>query len=221
MEELMESYKEFQISDDLQGQVVLDYKKDVTYLSRDGENLHLQMIIPSTTNESKQKKYPCIIYLMSKVEEKKDIDRSIPRLTQLAKRGYVIALMETPEEHSTYERQLELSRLAIQYLVENEASYPIAIHNMFILRDGNQEEQLDETMIQGKLLVQENQHNCKIHAIICLGGKNQMRILEKKIDYAIPPVLMLSAKSMKEDHPEFWTEETIDIMEDFMSSYIE
>lgn len=221
MEELMERYKEIKISEDLQGQVVLDYKKDVTYISNNGEELHLQMIIPSATDESVQKKYPCILYLMSKVEEKKDLDRSIPRLTQLAKRGYVIVLMETPKEHSTYQKQLEFCQLAIQYLVENESSYPIAMQNLFILRDANQEEQLDETMIKDKLLVQENQHDHKIRAIICLGGKDQMNVLEKKMDYAIPPVLMLSGDSKKEDHPEFWTEETIDIMEDFLSSYIE
>lgn len=217
----MERYKEIRISDDLHGQVVLDYQKDVTYISNDGEDLHLQMIIPSRINESAPKRYPLVLYLMAKVEEKKDINRNIPRLTQLAKRGFVIALMETPEKHASYQKQMELSKLAIQYLVQNAKVYPIATENMFILRDAYQEQKLEEEMFQEKISLQEKELNYKIRAVICLGGKEQMGILEKKIDCSIPPVLMLSADGKNEDHLEFWTEETIDMMEDFMSSYIE
>lgn len=214
----MTSYQEVNIVHDMAGNIVLDYEKDVTYIINDGEELHLQIIYPITQTQ-KQRTYPCIVYMMSTNEKKEEIYHNIPRLTQFAQRGFVIALMEKPSENATYEEQIYLLRSAVHYLNEHAETYNISPENMFIWRDGSHKDHLSNTNLKDSS-AQQTEYRTDIKAIVCFGEKEQMKMICSQLNFTIPPILMLPCEENETSNLEFWTEDIFDIIEDYLINYI-
>lgn len=212
----MKDYFEVNITHDLNGQFVLEFQKDVTYIATNDHEYHLQIIYPQQSEQT-EKKYPCMVYFMSTTNKREEIYHKIPRLSQFAQRGYVVVLMETPQDSCTYEMQAKLMGKAFTFLKEHGKKYSVDTDNMFIWRDGDHEEMIiDESLDLSK----EEQEPINANAIVCFGGKEQMKYFEEKFDSMIPPVLMIPCDQKEYVDTGFWTEDVFDIIEDFISSYI-
>ena len=72
-------------------EVGLEYHPQIIYDK--GHNLHLYMIIPTSFNHPKRR-YPCIVYIQGSAWRKQRVSIKVPYLSALAKKGYVIAIVE-------------------------------------------------------------------------------------------------------------------------------
>lgn len=66
---------------------------DVEYARKDGEILHLQILEPYCRKDA-ERIYPCLLYVQGSAWFKQNVYTGIPLLTNLAKKGYVIAVVE-------------------------------------------------------------------------------------------------------------------------------
>ena len=71
----------------------VEYIPDVVYDTKDGTDLHLQILMPKVFNRT-DVKFPGIIYVQGSAWRKQNCYRDIPNLSKLALRGYVIAIVE-------------------------------------------------------------------------------------------------------------------------------
>lgn len=215
----MASYQEVNITHDLRGEIILDYHKDITYIVDGEEVYHLQIIFPINPKNEIEKKYPCIVYMMSTNERNDDIYHKIPRLSQFAQRGFVVALIEPPINTSTYEVKTVMLQNAVQYLTANAACYNIEPQNMFIWRDATHEDN-NLAVDFDHFVTTHTEFHTTVKAIVSFGGKEQMNMLYAKLTAEIPPMLMIPCEVKKTLNLEFWTEDVFDVIEDFLSNYI-
>ena len=73
--------------------IYVDYINDVVYDTKDGVELHLQILMPKIFNRT-DVKFPGIIYAQGSAWMKQNCYKDIPNLSKLAARGYVIAILE-------------------------------------------------------------------------------------------------------------------------------
>ncbi len=212
----MAIYQEINITHDLKGQIILNYHKDIIYIV-DGEEYHLQIIFPD--NPKNEKKYPCIVYMMSSNEKNEDIYHKIPRLSQFAQRGFVVALIERPVKVSNYEEKTIMLQSAVSYLTKHAACYHIEPQNMFIWRDATYEDNNTAVDLDQFVMTHKEFHST-VKAIVSFGGKEQMNMLYEKLQAQIPPMLLIPCNIRETSNLEFWTEDVFDVIEDFISNYI-
>ena len=99
---------------------------NVVYASYGATNLHLQILYPLCAPYAEQqcRDYPCIVYVQGSGWHKQDVYRRIPCLCELAKCGYVIALVEY--RHSTlapFPAQIQDAKTAVRWLRAHAAEY--------------------------------------------------------------------------------------------------
>ena len=110
------------------------YLPDVPYRQRDGKDLKLQLLLPEPTPQKK----PLILFIQGSAWHKQDLYASLPQLSLLAARGYVIASAEyTPSETAPFPAQLLDAKAALRFLRENRETYGFDPDRVFVMGDSS------------------------------------------------------------------------------------
>lgn len=104
-------------------EIGLEYFPDIVY--DEENNLHLYMIVPSLFNQPK-KRFPCIVYVQGSAWHKQRVSIKVPYLSDLAKKGYVIAIVEYRDSSMAhFPCCMEDGKKAIRFLQAHSQDYPI------------------------------------------------------------------------------------------------
>ena len=77
-------------------EVGVRYLHDAEYARIGDVPLHLQILVPFTRNEP-DKIYPCMVFVQGSAWMEQDVWMQCPMLSGLAKKGYVIAVVQYPQ----------------------------------------------------------------------------------------------------------------------------
>ena len=69
------------------------YIPNVEYADMDGVKLHLQILAPLTRNQPEMV-CPCVVFVQGSAWMPQDVYAQLPRVSKLAERGYVVAVVE-------------------------------------------------------------------------------------------------------------------------------
>lgn len=210
-------FLEINLGHEQPGEVILDYKKDITYSSEGDGKLVLHVIYPVANKTGEKRHYPVVLYFMANYDYKQEYYHNMPRLAQFSQRGYAVGVMEMPAGHASYETQSRLIKDAVDTLEQYKNDLNLDVENIFILRDGCEEQ--EENRIDTNAICFEP-FSSKFRAIICFGGQQSIKNIYEKLKDSMPPVLMIPCNSRENSKLDFWTEEVFDYVEDFMSNYI-
>lgn len=104
-------------------EVGLEYHPNIIY--NEEHNLHLYMIIPTSFNHPKRR-YPCIVYIQGSAWRKQRVSIKVPYLSALAKKGYVIAIVEYRDSSiGHFPCCIEDGKNAIRFMQAHKEDYPI------------------------------------------------------------------------------------------------
>lgn len=110
----------------------LTYLKDVVYATKDGHDLKLQIVMPQPYDDT-QWRFPCIMYVRGSAWMKQDLYADVPQISAMAKRGYVIAIVEyRPSDVATFPAQRDDAITAIGYMREHADEYCVDERNIFV-----------------------------------------------------------------------------------------
>lgn len=107
---------------------MVDSKFDVVYDERDGETLHLQILMPmeGTFPFGPAKKRPLIVYVPGSAWRRQMISITIPRMMKIAERGYAVAIVQyRPSDAAKFPAQIEDAKSAIRFMRKNAEEYKI------------------------------------------------------------------------------------------------
>lgn len=113
------------------------YIPNVEYAQVDGVKLHLQILIPSTRNQPEMI-CPCVVFVQGSAWMPQDVYAQIPRVSRLAERGYVVAVVEY--RHSgiaPFPAQIMDARNAIRFLRVNAQQYHIDPEQIIVSGDSS------------------------------------------------------------------------------------
>lgn len=106
-------------------EVGVRYLHDVEYARVSNVPLHLQILVPFTRNEP-DKRYPCMVFVQGSAWMEQDVWMQCPMLSGLAKKGYVIAVVQY--RHSgiaPFPAQVQDARNAIRYMRSHASDYHV------------------------------------------------------------------------------------------------
>ena len=110
----------------------LTYLKDVVYTTKEGQDLKLQIVLPQPYDDE-QKRFPCILYVRGSAWMKQQLYADVPQISALAKKGYVVAIVEyRPSEVATFPAQRNDALSAIAYMKEHADEYRLDDRNLFV-----------------------------------------------------------------------------------------
>jgi len=113
----------------------LSYSHDVKYATRDGMDLHLQIITPNAVNGAR---LPCIVYVPGSAWMKQDVYGALFQMAKFAEKGYVIALVEyRPSSLAIFPAQVQDAKTAIRFMRKNAARFKINPKNLFVWGDSS------------------------------------------------------------------------------------
>ena len=109
------------------------YLADLEYAVRDGIPLHYQLLLPNEPQRGVApggrdmlRRYPLVVYVQGSGWGIQDRYGNIPQLSEIARRGYVVASVEhRPAGQATFHEILEDVKLAIRYLRAHAQEYDI------------------------------------------------------------------------------------------------
>jgi acetyl esterase/lipase len=110
---------------------------NVPYITRDGLELHLQILKPENA-EKRIAKLPCIVFVQGSAWMKQNTFVNLPGLAKLAGRGFIIASAEY--RHSAvapFPAQFLDVKTAIRFLRKHASLYGIDPENIFIFGDSS------------------------------------------------------------------------------------
>jgi acetyl esterase/lipase len=111
------------------------YMKDIKYEMRDGVDLTLQILMPMTDNRSPK---PCIVYVPGSAWMKQDVYGSLLKMSEFAKRGFVIALVEYRHTGiAIFPAQLIDCKNAVRFMRKNARRMGVDVNNIFIWGDSS------------------------------------------------------------------------------------
>lgn len=111
------------------------YLHDVVYATKDGVDLHLQMLMPNTGQMGKK---PCVLYVQGSAWMKQNVYMNVAQLAEFAKRGYVVAIVEYRHTGiAPFPAQMQDAKTAIRYIRMNAEKYHIDANNLFIWGDSS------------------------------------------------------------------------------------
>lgn len=128
--ELVEGAKEIVMTGN---EIGLAYFPDVIYDTKEGYDLHLQIIKPSIFNEP-DRLFPCVVYIQGSAWKKQNVYQALPELAFLAKKGYVVAIVEY--RHSGiahFPAQIIDAKNAVRFLRKHASDYTINVDQMIIM----------------------------------------------------------------------------------------
>ncbi|MCL2125622.1 MAG: alpha/beta hydrolase [Oscillospiraceae bacterium] len=106
----------------------IDFRFDVQYDERDGEKLHLQILMPSDDmmEMPPKKKRPLIVYIPGSAWHRQMVYITLPRMIRIAERGWAVAIVQyRPSEVTGFPAQIEDAKSAIRFMRKNAEEYCI------------------------------------------------------------------------------------------------
>ncbi len=113
------------------------YIPNVEYADMDGVKLHLQILAPLTRNQPEMV-CPCVVFVQGSAWMPQDVYAQLPRVSKLAERGYVVAVVEY--RHSgiaPFPAQIMDTRNAIRFLRVNAEQYHIDPEQIIVSGDSS------------------------------------------------------------------------------------
>ena len=98
---------------------------DVCYAVKDGQPLHLTVIVPAHDG-TEEKHYPLIMYTPGSAFRRQNLCRHLPALIEVARHGYVVAVIEyraTPE--GTFPAQVRDLKSATRFMLNHAFRYSV------------------------------------------------------------------------------------------------
>ena len=117
----------------------IDFRFDVVYDERDGETLHLQLLLPAEDiMMPPTKKYPLIVYIPGSAWHRQMVYITLPRMMRIAERGWAVAIVQyRPSEVKGFPAQIEDAKSAIRFMRKNAAEYNIDADNIVLWGDSS------------------------------------------------------------------------------------
>ena len=116
----------------------IDYIPNVVYANKDNTDLTLQIMIPRTLNVDTNAKYPLVVYIQGSAWRKQNVYRNLVALGDFARRGYVVAIVEyRPSDTAIFPAQIEDTRDAIKFMLDNSDKYNADTNNLFVWGDSS------------------------------------------------------------------------------------
>jgi len=111
------------------------YMKDVVYASKDGHDLHLQILSPGMKEKSP---LPCVVYVQGSAWMKQNVYMNIPQLSRFAQLGYVVAIVEYRDTSmEPFPAQTVDAKTAIRFMKKNATRYNIDPEKVIIWGDSS------------------------------------------------------------------------------------
>jgi len=118
-----------------QQQPTVVYLNDVVYATKDGVDLHLQILLPNTGQPGKK---PCVLYVQGSAWMKQNVYFNATQLAEFAKRGYMVAIVEYRHTGiAPFPAQMQDAKTAIRYIRKNADKYNVDTNNLFIWGDSS------------------------------------------------------------------------------------
>ncbi|WP_297205128.1 alpha/beta hydrolase [uncultured Brachyspira sp.] len=116
----------------------IDYKPNVVYASKDNIDLTLQILVPRLLEVDTNARYPLIVYIQGSAWRKQNVYRNLIALGDFARRGYVVAIVEyRPSDIAVFPAQIEDTRDAIKFMIDNADKYSADTNNLFVWGDSS------------------------------------------------------------------------------------
>ena len=116
----------------------IDYKPNVVYASKDNIDLTLQILVPRLLEVDTNARYPLIVYIQGSAWRKQNVYRNLIALGDFARRGYVVAIVEyRPSDIAVFPAQIEDTRDAIKFMIDNADKYNADTNNLFVWGDSS------------------------------------------------------------------------------------
>ena len=109
---------------------MVDFNLDVVYDERDGETLHLQILLPLEGmfmfGEMPDKKYPLIVYVPGSAWRRQTPKLFLSRMARICERGYAVAVVEyRPSDVAGFPAQAEDAKTAVRFMRKHADKYRI------------------------------------------------------------------------------------------------
>lgn len=167
--------------------VYVEYIPNIVYDTKDGVELHLQILKPRVFNKP-DLLFPCIIYVQGSAWMKQDCYKDIPNLSKLARRGYFIAIVEY--RHSGiahFPSPIIDAKNAARYVLANHKEYCIDTNKTIIMGNssgGHTSSMVGMTFRSGLFDEPINDQVLDFKGIINLYGS-----IELTLEYGFPTTL--------------------------------
>lgn len=113
----------------------VSYRSDVVYATKDGMDLHLQILTPSM---GQRKPLPCILYVQGSAWMKQNVYSCVPNMARFASRGYVVAVVEYRHTGiGPFPTQTVDAKTAVRYIRKNARRLGVDVNNIFIWGDSS------------------------------------------------------------------------------------
>ena len=102
--------------------------------------LHVNVMVPikQYENHDDQSKYPLLVYIQGSAWRKQNVLEHCISLSSIAKAGYVVAIVEYRDSSiAPFPAQIEDTKTAITYLLENDEKYHIKKDTFFLAGDSS------------------------------------------------------------------------------------
>ncbi|MCL2408681.1 MAG: alpha/beta hydrolase [Oscillospiraceae bacterium] len=112
-----------------EGGCMIEFHLNEVYDERDGETLHLQILLPLEEMPMfglPTKKYPLIVYVPGSAWRKQMPMMALPRMMRLCEQGYAVAVVEyRPSDAAGFPAQAEDCKTAIRFMRKHADKYRI------------------------------------------------------------------------------------------------
>lgn len=119
----------------------VDYHPDIVYDERDGEVLHLQVMLPMeefTPWFTPVKKYPLVVYIPGSGWMRQDVHITLQRMMRVCERGYAVAVVQyRPSDVACFPAQIEDAKTAIRFMRKNSERYGIDVEKVALWGDSS------------------------------------------------------------------------------------
>ena len=118
----------------------VNYLKDVEYVQRDGQPLHLQLLMPGGLfpGQPSTLRYPLVVYVQGSAWGEQYVYGSIPQLVSLARAGFVVASVKhRPSSQVQFPGFLQDVKSAIRFLRANAEQFHIDPNQVGIWGDSS------------------------------------------------------------------------------------
>ncbi|MCL1835293.1 MAG: alpha/beta hydrolase [Oscillospiraceae bacterium] len=160
--------------------MMLDILTDVVYDERDGEKLHLQILLPLEMMPMMgppTKKFPLVVYVPGSAWMRQAPKLFLPRMIKLGQRGYAVAIVQyRPSEVAGFPAQIEDAKTAIRFMRKNAEEYRILTDRVALYGDSSGGHTAVMAGITGAGILDNGQYGeypCDVDCIVdCFGPTN-------------------------------------------------
>lgn len=103
-----------------------DVQLNVVYANKSNMPLHLHIITPPVNEDTKDKRYPLIMWVQGSAFQKQSVEMHLPHMIDIAKQGYVIAMVEyrwAPD--NPFPAQIKDLKTATRFMLRHANKYHV------------------------------------------------------------------------------------------------